>query len=110
MQQARFGGEGPLPHLAEQPARREQPTQAQDGAYRQKHPDVIGLPDIDKDFPRIEQVIHGDRVEAGLEFVEEEGLDEQEEYLDEPEDEAGAQKPHPMPSAPKAPVRDRKSV
>jgi hypothetical protein len=66
---------------------------------------VVGLPDVNKYFAGIEQVIHGDRVEAGLEFIEEESLDEQQKDLDEPEDEAAAQKPRPMPSAAEAPVR-----
>ena len=74
-------------------------------ANRQDHADVVRLPDVDEDLPGIEQVIHGDGVEARLELVEEEELDEQQEDLHEPEDKAAAQEQHPMPPRPEPPVR-----
>ena len=58
---------------------------------------MIGLPDVDEDLVRIEQVINGNGVEARFEFIEKEELDEQEKNLVENDDERRAQEQDPMP-------------
>ena len=97
MKQAEPGGEGPFPHLIKQPACREQPAQAQGRANCQNNSDMVRLPDINEDFPRVEDVIDCDGVEARLELVKEEELGEEHEAVDEPEDKAP---PHEQDSVP----------
>ncbi len=100
-----FCAERALPHPGKQLARGEYPPKAQHQADQHDHPDVVGLPYIDKNFLRINQVINCDRVETRFEFFEEKVLHEQYKNLSEQKPEASAQQQNAMPAGWKPTLR-----
>src|SRR5262245_2574593 len=58
---------------------------------------MIRLPNIDKNFPRIEQVIDRNGVKPGFELFEEEELNEEQENLGVASDKSSAQQEESMP-------------
>src|SRR4051812_36620178 len=94
MKRAGFQREGLTPHVVEEFARDEEPDRGEDEADHEDHANVVGFPDVYKDFLRVDEVIDGDGVEAGFEFFEEEEFYEKQENLDVAGDENCAEKNH----------------
>src|SRR5262249_35504476 len=80
-QPARWNGRWARPKSREQAFGGKDPYNAECGTDCQNDAYMVRLPDIDEDLLRVQDVVNGDGVETGLEFLEEKVLGEQEEAL-----------------------------
>ena len=83
------------PHRAEQPSGEPHPPGADEQATGDHRRHRVGVPDVDEDLARIDEVIHRDGIEARLEFLEKEKFRRQQKDLNRPEQ--SHEKPEPKP-------------